>query len=80
MVEDAGDAPEQVDVDILFPEDLVDVGTCAAELTGEPGNSTSLFVKRAFDKLSRMNHVILQVCVPRIPVGGTDYCNTGENI
>ncbi len=28
--EDAGDAPEQVDVDILFPEDLVDVGTCAA--------------------------------------------------
>jgi hypothetical protein len=30
MVEDAGDAPEQVDVDILFPEDLVDVGTCAA--------------------------------------------------
>ena len=39
-----------------------------------------LFVKRAFDKLSRMNHVILQVCVPRIPVGGTDYCNTGENI
>ena len=32
------------------------------------------------DKLSRMNHVILQVCVPRIPVGGTDYCNTGENI
>ena len=30
VVEDAGDAPEQVDVDILFPEDLVDVGTCAA--------------------------------------------------
>ena len=30
MAEDAGDAPEQVDVDILFPEDLVDVGTCAA--------------------------------------------------
>ena len=30
MVEDAGDAPEQVDVYILFPEDLGDVGTCAA--------------------------------------------------
>ena len=30
MAEDAGDAPEQGDVDILFPEDLVDVGTCAA--------------------------------------------------
>lgn len=30
VVEDAGDAPEQVDVDILFPENLVDVGTCAA--------------------------------------------------
>ena len=30
MAEDVGDAPEQVDVDILFPENLVDVGTCAA--------------------------------------------------
>ena len=30
VAEDEGDAPEQVDVDILFPEDLVDVGTCAA--------------------------------------------------
>ena len=30
VAEDVGDAPEQVDVDILFPEDLVDVGTCAA--------------------------------------------------
>ena len=30
VVEDAGDAPEQVYVVILFPEDLVDVGTCAA--------------------------------------------------
>ena len=29
-VEDAGYAPEQVDIDILSPEDLVDVGTCAA--------------------------------------------------
>ena len=26
VVEDAGDAPKQVAVDILFPEDLVDVG------------------------------------------------------
>ena len=30
VAEDVGDAPEQVDVDILFPENLVDVGTCAA--------------------------------------------------
>ena len=30
VAEDVGDAPEQVDVDILFPEDLVDVATCAA--------------------------------------------------
>jgi len=30
MVEDAGDAPEQVDVDILFPEYLVNIGACAA--------------------------------------------------
>ena len=28
--EDAGDAPEQVDVDILFPEYLVNIGACAA--------------------------------------------------
>ena len=30
MAEDAGDAPEQVDVDILFPEYLVNIGACAA--------------------------------------------------
>lgn len=30
MVEDAGDAPEQVYVDVLFMEYLVDVGACAA--------------------------------------------------
>ena len=30
MAEDAGDAPEQVDVDILFSEFLVNIGACAA--------------------------------------------------
>ena len=30
VAEDAGDAPEQVDVDILFPEYLVNIGACAA--------------------------------------------------
>ena len=30
MAGDAGDAPEQVDVDILFSEYLVNIGACAA--------------------------------------------------
>ena len=30
VAEDVGDAPEQVDVDILFPEYLVNIGACAA--------------------------------------------------
>lgn len=30
MVEDTGDAPEQVDVYIFFLENLIDIGTCAA--------------------------------------------------
>ena len=30
ITEDVGDAPEQVDVDILFPEYLVNIGACAA--------------------------------------------------
>lgn len=30
VVEDAGDAPEQVDVNILFMKYLVDIGACAA--------------------------------------------------
>ena len=66
MAEDAGDAPEQVDVDILFPE---------------PGDGASLFVKRAFNKLSRMNHVpILLMCVPQTPVGRTIQSIVDRNI
>ena len=30
VAEDVGDAPEQVDVNILFPEYLVNIGACAA--------------------------------------------------
>ena len=30
MTEDVGDAPEQVDVNILFLEYLVNIGACAA--------------------------------------------------
>ena len=30
VVEYAGDAPEQMNVNILFPEDFIDVGACAA--------------------------------------------------
>ena len=30
VAEDVGDAPEQVDVDILFSEYLVNIGACAA--------------------------------------------------
>ena len=30
VAEDVGDAPEQVNVDILFPEYLVNIGACAA--------------------------------------------------
>ena len=76
MAEDAGDAPEQVDVDILFPEYLVNIGACS-----EPGDGASLFVKRAFNKLSRMNHVpILLMCVPQTPVGRTIQSIVDRNI
>ena len=81
MAEDAGDAPEQVDVDILFPEYLVNIGACAAQLGSEPGDGASLFVKRAFNKLSRMNHVpILLMCVPQTPVGRTIQSIVDRNI
>ncbi len=71
MAEDAGDAPEQVDVDILFSEYLVNM----------LGDGASLFVKRAFNKLSRMNHVpILLMCVPQTPVGRTIQSIVDRNI
>lgn len=59
MTEDAGDAPQQVDVNILFAEYFVDIRAGAAQLGSEPGDGASLFLKCAFDKLSRMNHAIL---------------------
>ena len=56
MIEYARNAPKKMDVDIFLLEYLVYIGTCTAQLSGEPGNCASLFVKRTFDKLSRMNH------------------------
>ena len=47
MIEYARNAPKKMDVDIFLLEYLVYIGTC---------NCASLFVKRTFDKLSRMNH------------------------
>lgn len=55
--EDAGDTPEQMNVNIFFFEYFIDVGTCTAQLGSEPSHCAPLLVKRAFDKLSRMNHV-----------------------
>ena len=49
MIEYARNAPKKMDVDIFLLEYLVYIGTCT-------GNCASLFVKRTFDKLSRMNH------------------------
>lgn len=70
MIEDAGNAPKQVDIYIFFLEYFIDIGTGAAELGGEPCHGASLCVKRAFDKLSRMNHAsAADVCPPGFPKG-----------
>lgn len=68
MLQDTGDTPKQLDIDILFPENLVDIGAGTAQLRCEPSNGPSLLVEDAFDELSGVNrHFALPVSVPGLP-------------
>ena len=51
------DTDEKLDVYVVLLENLVDIGTCTAELAGEPCNRPSLFLKRLLYQLSYMYHL-----------------------
>ena len=68
VIEDAGYTPKQLDINILFVEYFIDIGTGTTQLGSEPSDATSLVVKNTFDKLSCMNHIHTTLCVsPRFP-------------
>ena len=56
MVEDCADAQQQVDIYVLAPEDVVDVGAVAIKLAGEPVDRTFLSPEFGFDEFSDVYH------------------------
>lgn len=57
---------------ILFGEYFIDVRPCTAQLGSKPSHRTSLFVKRFFNKMSRMNHK-QALLTPPFPEGKLQY-------
>lgn len=64
VLQDVGDAPEQLQVDVGLAENLVDIGAGAAQLPCEPGDGASLVVQGAFDELAGVDHAVWRLFLP----------------
>lgn len=49
MLKDEGNSPKKINVNILFVENLINIGARATKLSRKPSYCTTLFVNGVFD-------------------------------